>query len=74
MLGFEMKIENLMFLYIFIYLFLMFFWPHLWHVEVPGPGMKPEPQLQPTPQLQQCQIFNLLCHRGLLYIFNIQNK
>ena len=23
---------------------VIFFWPHLWHAEVPGPGMEPEPQ------------------------------
>ena len=30
---------------------LSFFWPHLWHVEVPRPGIQPVPQLWPTPQL-----------------------
>ena len=24
-----------------LFLFLFFFWPHLWHVEVPRPGIKP---------------------------------
>ena len=34
---------------------------HLWHIEVPGPGIESEPQLQPKPQLQQCWILNPLC-------------
>ena len=33
----------------------LFFWPHLWHIEVPRPGIKSEPQLQPMLQLQQCR-------------------
>ena len=28
-------------------LFFGFFWQCLWHVEVPGPGIKPMPQQQP---------------------------
>ena len=36
-------------------------WPHLWHMDISGPGIKSKPQLQPTPQLQQCWILNLLC-------------
>ena len=41
-----------------------FFWPHPWHVEVPGPGIKPTPQLQPVPQLHQLWILNPLHHKG----------
>ena len=41
-----------------------FFWPHLQHVEVPVPGIKPTPQLRSTPQLQKCQILNSLGHKG----------
>ena len=34
--------------HLFIYLFL---WPHLRHMEVPGPGIESKPQLQSMPQL-----------------------
>ena len=40
------------------------FWLHPQPKEIPGPGTESMPQLQPIPQLRQCQIFNLLCHRG----------
>ena len=46
------------------FFFFPFFWPHLQHMEIPGPGIKSEPQLQPMPQLQQCPILNLLSYRG----------
>ena len=36
---------------------------HLWHMEVPGPGIEPAPQQQPKPLQSQCQIFNPLRHR-----------
>ena len=39
--------------------FVLFFflWPHLWHMEVPGPKVQLElQQLRPTPKPQQCQI------------------
>ena len=44
---------------------LLLFWSHLWHVEVPWPGIKPSPQQQ-RPELPQRQhrILNLLCHSG----------
>ena len=29
--------------------FLVLFWPHLWHVEIPGPGIEPVPQQWPKP-------------------------
>ena len=38
--------------------------PHLSHVEVPRPGVKPSPQLWPAPQLLQCWILNPLCHKS----------
>ena len=41
------------------FLFL-FFWPHLWHMEVSGPGMESKLQPQFMTQLQQCQIGNSL--------------
>lgn len=31
-------------------LFFFFFWPHLWPMEIPGPGRESEPQLWPLPQ------------------------
>ena len=33
--------------------------PHLWHVEVPGPG------IESTPQQWQCRILNPLRHKGI---------
>jgi len=41
--------------------FFLPFWPHPWHLEVPGPGIKSEPQLQTTRQQRQHWILNLLC-------------
>ena len=38
------------------------FWPHLWHVKIPWPGIEPEPQQW------QHQNLNLLRHEGTLYI------
>ena len=35
-----------------------YFWLHLWHMEVPGPGIKS------GLQLQQCWFLNPLCHSG----------
>ena len=32
------------------FLLISFFWPLLWHAEVPGPGIKPELQQQPESQ------------------------
>ena len=45
---------------------LYFFWggPHPQHMDVPGPGVKPEPQLRPTPELWQHQILHPLCQAG----------
>ena len=47
--------------------FYFYFWPCLWHVEVPRPGTKPAPQQQPKQcqsQHWQCQILNPLHHKG----------
>ena len=33
----------------FLHLSFFFFWPCLWHVDVPGPGIKPVPQQWPKP-------------------------
>ena len=38
-------------LFIYLLLFFFFLWPHLWHMEVPEPGLKPGQQLQPMLQL-----------------------
>ena len=38
----------------------LFFWQHLRHMDVPGPGIKSEPQLRPTLQMWQCWILNPL--------------
>ena len=46
--------ENLYHIYIF--------WLCLWHMLVPGPGIKPMPQQHPKRLWWQCQILNLLCH------------
>ena len=59
--------------YTFYSFFSFFFWGgggewgggrHLWHVEVPRPGIEPMLQLWPVPWLPQCQILNLLLHKG----------
>ena len=37
--------ETLYFLsFLLLLLLLLLFWLHVWHVEVPGPGIKPAPQ------------------------------
>ena len=41
-----------------LFSFKSFFWWCQWHVEVPGPGIKPEPLHT------QRQILNPLCHKG----------
>ena len=41
-----------------------FFWPHLWHTEVPGPGIKRMPQWWPWPLQGQHWILNLLRLKG----------
>ena len=48
----------------FFLCFFFLFWPHMQHMEVPGPGMKSKVKLQSMPQLWQCQILNLLYHSG----------
>ena len=45
-----------------IFIYLLSLWPHPWHMEVPGPGIKSKPQLWPMPQLRQCWILNPLSH------------
>ena len=35
-------------------LFIFYFWPHLWHAGVPGPGIEPSMQQWPEPQKWQC--------------------
>ena len=46
------------FLYFIFVSFL--FWPHLWHMEVPGPGIKSKLHLQPMWHLWQYWILHLL--------------
>ena len=46
-----------------IYLFI---WLHLWHMEVPGPGIEPMPWQPFQLQQWQCWIVNLLSHQGTL--------
>ena len=43
---------------------IFFFWLCSWHMEVSGPRLKPSPQQQPEPLQWQCQILNLLHHKG----------
>ena len=40
--------------------YFFFFLPRPWHVEVPGPGIKPLPQQWPKPLQRQCQILDPL--------------
>ena len=46
-----------------LFLFLFLFWPHVQHVEIPRPGVKPMPQHRPKLLQIQCQILNLLHHK-----------
>ena len=49
---------------LFFFFFFFFFWLHLQHMEILGPGIEPVPQQWLKLLQWQCQIFNLLCHRG----------
>ena len=40
------------------------FWLCPWHIEAPGPGIKPALHQRPKPLQWQCWILNLLCHQG----------
>ena len=42
---------------------IFFFWPSLWHVEIPKPGIKPLPWQPSKPLQRQHQILNLLHHK-----------
>ena len=44
-------------------LFVFCFWPCLWHVEAPGPGIKPMPQQWPKPLQWRHRIPNQLCYQ-----------
>ena len=48
---------------VFIFLFVCLFWWHLWHVEVPEPGLEPMPVQRPLPLQWQHQICNPLHHK-----------
>ena len=48
----------------FFFFFSFIFWPHLRHMEAPGPQVQSELQLLTTLQLQQCWILNLLSWAG----------
>ena len=41
---------HIIFATIYKVLTIFFFWPCLWHVELPGPGIESEPQQYPKPQ------------------------
>ena len=43
---------------------LFLLWPHLQHMEAPGPGVETKLEVRPTPQLQQHWILNPLCWAG----------
>ena len=43
---------------------LFLFWPHVWQMEVPGPGSEPAPQQWPEPQQQHRQVLSPLSHQG----------
>lgn len=40
------------------------FWPSLWHVEIPRPGIEPTQQQWPKSQQWQCRTLSPLHHRG----------
>ena len=53
--------------------YFILFWPHPWHMEIPGPGIKSELQLRPMPHLWHCWILNSLCpsrnSQSILFLF-----
>ena len=57
-----------------LFCFALFCLPHLWHLEVLGPGIQPTPQQRPEPQLWQHQILNPLSHhethRSFQFLWN----
>ena len=54
-----------------VFCFDLGFWLCPWHVEVPGPGIKPAPELWPEPLQWQCWILNPLSHKGTPIKFSI---
>ena len=57
-----------------LYLSIYLFRPHLWHVEIPRPGIEPVPQQWPKLLQWQCWILNPLQHQRnpkLLHILNL---
>ena len=53
--------------FVYFLLFLLSFWPHLWCVRVPGPGIRP------VPQQWQCWVVYRLYHQGTLASFLIRS-
>lgn len=47
---------------------------HLWHVDVPGPGIKPMPHQWSKPLQWQCWILNPPCHNGTAGSFLLIDK
>ena len=47
------------------------FFPHLQHMEVPGPGIEPKPQQWPKALQWQCQILNPLHHKRTPCLFGV---
>ena len=51
---------------------IFIFWPHLWHMEIPRPGIQPALQQWPELQQWQHQILNLLSHQGTPWLKHIK--
>ena len=49
---------------LFHFFLSFFFWLHLQHVDVPGPGIEPVPQQWPKSLQWQCWIPHPVCHKG----------
>ena len=64
-IGFSSPSAISLYVYFSVCLFF-FFLLHLWHMEIPGPGIQPTPQQSPE-LLWQHQILNLHATRELLY-------
>ena len=64
--GFDLHFSNHLWCWALFHIscFSPCFWLPLWHMEVPGSGIKSELHLGPAPQLVQYQILRLLHHRG----------
>ena len=60
-------ILTLLFSSLHFFFFLSFFWPHPWHMDVPGPGREPHQGSNPSPNSDKARILTHQASRELLY-------